>query len=66
MFSLLSLFSFICGLRIFVDANVGTTSLLWFVNSGQGGDLREAHESRDVPISPDEVGSRKGSERKTK
>ena len=29
-----------------------------------GGDLREAHESRDVSISPDEVGSRKGLESK--
>ena len=24
-------------------------------NRGSGGDLREAHESRDVPISPDEM-----------
>ena len=30
------------------------------------GDLREIHGSRDVPISPDEVRSRKGLERKTK
>ena len=50
--------------------NVGTIttplSLLWFVNSGSGGGGRpkggrQAHGSRDVPISPDEVGSRKGS-----
>ena len=43
------------------------TLLLWFVNNnGSWGDLREAHGSRDVLISPDNVGSRKGSERKTK
>ena len=42
----------------------GTTLLLWFVNRGSRDDLRQAHGSRDVPISPDEVGSRKGSERK--
>ena len=40
------------------------TLLLWFVNRGSRGDLRETHGSRDVPISLDEVGSRKGSERK--
>ena len=34
--------------------NVGTTPLLLFVNIGSGGDLREAHGSRDVPIFPDE------------
>ena len=37
---------------------------MWFVNSGSGGDLREAHGSRDVPISADEVECLKGSERK--
>ena len=51
-------------LVLYYNANVGTTPLLWFVNSGSGGDLREAHRSRDVPMIPDEVGSRKGSERK--
>ena len=61
------LFRFFAACVLFVNANnVGTTPLLWFVNSGSGGDLREAHRSRDVPISPDEVWSRKGSERKTK
>ena len=44
--------------------HVGTIPLVWFVNSGSGGDLREAHGSRDVSISPDEVGSRKESARK--
>ena len=39
-------------------------SLTWFVNSGSGGDLREAQESRDVAISADEVESLKGSVRK--
>ena len=43
---------------------VGTTPLLWFVNRGSGGDLRETHGSRDVPISPDGVGSRKGYSRR--
>ena len=28
---------------------------MWFVNSGSGGDLKEAHGSRDVPISSDDV-----------
>ena len=45
---------------------VGTTPLLWFVNRGSGDDLRKARERRDFPISPDEVRSRKGSERETK
>ena len=41
-------------------AIVSTTLLLWFVNRGSRGDLRETHESRDVPISPDEAwGARK-------
>ena len=44
--------------------HVGTFPLVWFVNSGSGGDLSEAHRSRDVPISPDEVGNRKESARK--
>ena len=39
---------------------MGSTLLLWFVNRGSRDDLREAHGSRDVLISPDEVGSRKG------
>ena len=44
---------------------MGSTPLFWFVKSGSGGGLRKAHgRSRDVPISPDEVGSRKGLERK--
>ena len=34
---------------------------MWFLNSGSGGDLREAQGSRDVMISLDEVGSRKRS-----
>ena len=51
--------------RKFINrTRVGTTLLLWFVNRGSRGDLREAHGSWDVPISPNEVGSRKGSERK--
>ena len=37
---------------------------MWFVNRSSGGDLREVHRSRDVPISPDEVRSQKGSETK--
>ena len=45
-------------------SRVGATPLLWFVNRSLGGDLRETHESKDVSISPDEVGSRKESERK--
>ena len=37
---------------------------MWFVNRSLGGDLREAHGSKDVSISPDEMGSQKGSEKK--
>ena len=49
--------------KIINRTRVCTTLLLWFVNRGSRDDLRKAPGSRDVPISPDEVGSRKGSER---
>ena len=47
------------GVHIYMYGHVGTIPLVWFVNSGSGGDLIDAHGSRDVPISPDAVGRRK-------
>ena len=48
----------------YITIFVGTNPFMWFIYRGFGGDLREAHGRKDVPISPDEVGSRIGSERK--